>query len=203
MGELLIIQRNNGEKTKKCKIILEFNSINIVYYFNNCYYRENMINHSKYKNLILYLLKKMDRETLEGKKKICKLLYFIDFGAFEKYGSSITNDEYVRMPMGPKPNNAEKIIADLEKNGYIEIRGELKHPAHEYETQIYRLKKNPNLSIFSAQEKNIIDWVISIYSKLSGKELENISHSEAPWLAVKRNGEKIPYELSYYRGTEF
>ncbi|MCX6806692.1 MAG: Panacea domain-containing protein [Candidatus Berkelbacteria bacterium] len=161
-----------------------------------------MVNQSKYKNVILYLIQEMDGKVLEGKKKICKLLYFVDFGAFEKYGQSITGDKYIRMPRGPVPSNFDNIIKTLEDTA-LGIRKELKSPIHENPTTIYELKKEANLDIFSKEEKEILDWVIEIYSKLSGKELEDISHSEAPWLAVKRNGEEIPYELSYYRGTSF
>ena len=161
-----------------------------------------MINQLKYKNAILYLIQKMDGKVLEGKKKICKLLYFVDFGAFEKYGQPVTGEKYIRMPMGPMPSNFDKIIKVLE-GSVLRIKKELKDSTHEYPTTIYELKKEADADVFSKEEKEILDWVIEKYAKLTGKELENISHSEAPWLAVKRNGEEIPYELSYYRGTSF
>jgi len=37
---------------------------------------------------------------------------------------------------------------------------------------------------------------------LNGKELENLTHMEAPFVGTEDKKE-IPYELSFYRGTEF
>ncbi len=43
------------------------------------------IDEKKYKNAILFFAKKIQNGTL-GKLKLMKLLYFLDFDFFEKYG---------------------------------------------------------------------------------------------------------------------
>ena len=40
------------------------------------------------------------------------------------------------------------------------------------------------------------------YSHLNGTALEILSHQEAPWLA-KAHREEIPFELAFYRDTDF
>ena len=53
------------------------------------------INEKKYKNAILFFANRIRNGTL-GKLKLMKLLYFLDFDFFEKYGRSVTGDEYLR-----------------------------------------------------------------------------------------------------------
>ncbi len=48
----------------------------------------------------------------------------------------------------------------------------------------------------------MLERIVKKYGGLSGKQLEELSHGEAPYVASGLN-EVIPYELAYYRGTEF
>ena len=53
------------------------------------------IDEKKYRNIILFFANRVRNGTL-GKLKLMKLLYFLDFDFFEKYGKSISGDEYLR-----------------------------------------------------------------------------------------------------------
>ena len=70
------------------------------------------INEKKYKNAVLFFAKKIQNGTL-GKLKLMKLLYFLDFDFFEKYGRSVTGDEYLRFEYGPVPRMGEKILKEM------------------------------------------------------------------------------------------
>ena len=74
------------------------------------------INEKKYKNVILFFANKIQNGTL-GKLKLMKLLYFLDFDFFEKYGRSVTGDEYLRFEHGPVPRMGEKILNDIKGKG--------------------------------------------------------------------------------------
>ncbi|MGB2632132.1 MAG: hypothetical protein WBC48_04425, partial [Minisyncoccales bacterium] len=56
------------------------------------------LNRKKYQNAILYLCQKLKGEV-RGKKKLAKLLYFVDFGLYEKDQKSVTGDIYRALPM--------------------------------------------------------------------------------------------------------
>ena len=71
------------------------------------------INEKKYKNAVLFFANKIRNGTL-GKLKIMKLLYYLDFDFFEKYGRSVTGDQYLRFELGPVPRMAEKILRGME-----------------------------------------------------------------------------------------
>src|SRR3989344_6618583 len=70
------------------------------------------LNHKKYKNAVIFFAKKIRNGTL-GKLKLMKLLYYLDFDFFEKYGRSITGDEYLRFENGPVPRMGEKILKEM------------------------------------------------------------------------------------------
>lgn len=158
------------------------------------------LNKKKYENTVLYLCQKLNGE-IRGKKKLAKLLYFADFDFYEKYARSITGDVYRALPMGPFPNALEEMTAHLSKKNALNIEnvenGGTFHP-----TEVYRARSAPDLSAFSEEEKCMLDRIVLKYGQLNGKQLEELSHAEAPYIGTELR-EEIPYELSYYRETDF
>ncbi len=60
-----------------------------------------ILDKGKYKAAFLYMLQVLG--MIEGKKKACKLFYFLDFDYYEAYETSFTGETYVSYPMGPFP----------------------------------------------------------------------------------------------------
>lgn len=158
------------------------------------------ISEKKYQGVILYLAHKLGGE-IKGKKKLAKLLYFVDFDFFEstKGGQkSITGDVYKALPMGPFPVTMEKVINDMANKKKIIIKLEKERTDYN-PTEIYRAKEKPE-AIFSRDEQKILDRVVLKYGHLTGKQLEDLAHAEAPYIGTAPNQE-IAYELAFYRGT--
>lgn len=157
------------------------------------------IDQAKYQNAILYIASKLGGE-IRGKKKLAKLLYFIDFDFFEKFEQSITGDVYRAQKMGPLPTHLSSIIGALSSAGKISIES-----IKEWEglpTEVVKVRQQPDTAVFTESEMRIIDRVIEKYGKLSGKQLEDLSHAEAPYIGTEA-GKEIAYELAFYRGTDF
>lgn len=153
------------------------------------------INEKKYKNVVLFFASKIKNGTL-GKLKMMKLLYFLDFDYFEKYGKSVTNDQYLRFDNGPIPRMAEKILKEM--NGK-EIKIVKRKIGVGYNDQQHiEALKNYDINLFSKEELLMMDEIINKWENLSGTEMKNASHGEAPWIATPRN-EVIDYNLAYYR----
>jgi len=156
-------------------------------------------NYKKLREAILYLLAHSPDYTIEGKKKLAKLLYFVDFNCFEAFEKPITGATYRALQMGPFPEELNEILSKLEGK---ELKITKKTTGLPNDTCVYSLNLEPKDISFenlSKQEVQILDKVINDYSKLSGNDLGKITHSEAPYNAVAQ-GEYIPYELSFYRG---
>ncbi|MEI7424741.1 MAG: Panacea domain-containing protein [Candidatus Staskawiczbacteria bacterium] len=153
------------------------------------------INEKKYKNLILFFANKIKNGTL-GKLKIMKLLYFLDFDFFEKYGQPISGDEYLRFDNGPIPRMAEKILKGM--NGKeIKITKRKVGIGYNDQQHIEPLKEF-DMSLFSKEELMMMEEIAGKWEKFSGTDMKNASHGEAPWIATKPNN-VIDYNLAYYR----
>ena len=160
-------------------------------------YYTNMvkINEKKYKNAILFFAKKIQNGTL-GKLKLMKLLYFLDFDFFEKYGRSITGDEYLRFENGPVPRMAEKMLKQM--NGK-EIKITKRKIADGLNDQMHiEAVKDFDMQVFTREELLFLEDIADKWEKFSGSEMKNASHGEAPWIATKPDG-IIDYNLAYYR----
>ncbi|MEK7093095.1 MAG: Panacea domain-containing protein [Patescibacteria group bacterium] len=154
----------------------------------------------KYQNAILYLCQKLGGE-LRGKKKLAKLLYYVDFDLYEKSQRSLTGDVYKALPMGPYPTHLEGMVAEMQKKGVLEVSQSPGVDGYN-PTEVYVCIKEPSLSVFDNEEKKMLDRVIQKYGHLTGTQLQHLSHTEAPYVGTELSHE-IPYELAYYRGTNF
>ncbi len=158
------------------------------------------MNKVKYKNLILHLCNLLGGK-IEGKKKLYKLLYYVDFDHFEYKESmaSISGDKYFRLPMGPVPSSVDEVISDLVKQNKLETKS--KEVAEGFNPMIIYTGLDPaDLSCFTEDELFIINRVQEIYGKLNGKQLEDLTHAEAPFVGTAPKDE-IDYGLGFYRDT--
>src|SRR3989338_509566 len=153
------------------------------------------INEKKYKNAILFFAKKVQNGTL-GKLKLMKLLYYLDFDFFEKYGRSVTGDEYLRFEYGPVPHMGEKILKQMSGK---EIRITKRKIADGINDQIHiEAVKDFDVNVFTKEELLMLEEISVKLEKFTGTEMKNASHGEAPWIATKPDG-IIDYNLAYYR----
>jgi len=159
------------------------------------------LNEKKYRNAILYLTSKVGKGSVWGKKKMYKLLYFLDFDAFEKYEKPITGDIYHKLPMGPAPSYFDPIASDLKREGLLSIKKRKTGPGYR-DTVVYKALIKPDLKVFNENEFKILKRIVRKYGEKTGRELERLTHKEAPYLAVGK-GEEMPLELAHYRGTNF
>lgn len=159
-------------------------------------------NQEKYINAILFLCEKLGGSII-GKKKLYKLLYYIDFDNYEYKESmkSITGNSYIAWKMGPVPKDKGKMLNFMVKNGFLS-KSEVPLSGCSHNAEKYTVLKSPDISVFSADEMHIMERVIKKYGGLTGMQLEILTHSEAPYIATEQN-ETINYGLAFYRETTF
>lgn len=138
---------------------------------------------------------------MRGKKKLAKLLYFADFDFYEKYERPITGDTYNALPMGPVPASLDEVTKRMVDKKQIAIKQvevqEGYNPA-----EAYSCLADLEGGALDETEKKMLDRVATKYGHLNGKQLEELSHAEAPYVATELRQE-IPYEFAFYRGTDF
>ena len=153
------------------------------------------IDEKKYKNAILFFANKIRNGTL-GKLKLMKLLYYLDFDFFEKYGRSVTGDEYLRFERGPIPRMAEKTLKQMQGKEIKIVNRKMPKGYNDQQHIEPLVEFDPN--VFSREEILMLEEIASKWEKFTGTEMKNATHGEAPWIATKPD-DVIDYNLTYYR----
>jgi uncharacterized phage-associated protein len=149
----------------------------------------------KLQQVILYFLEHINNVHL-GRTKLMKLLYFVDFDHCENHGRSITGATYRKLPHGPYPKDAEKLIDRMQK---LELLREIK-ATHKGYTQHRLITLNAKFdpSMFSGEELQTLELVAAKWANATASQIEAATHNEAPWAATQ-DGKTIDYEMAEYR----
>jgi len=152
---------------------------------------------NKLRQLILYILSRCGGKPNFGETVLYKLLYFIDFDAYEGLGKPITGMNYIHQKFGPMPQlkQYQPVIQDMKENQEIKV---FNQDYYGMTQKRYVALKNYKMDDFSGEEKELIDNVISHLSNLRARQIEEYAHGDIPWRSTEDN-EIIPYDLVVYR----
>jgi len=153
------------------------------------------INEKKYRNAIVFFAQKIKNGTL-GKLKMYKLLYYLDFDFFEKYGRSITGDKYLRYDLGPVPKMAKKFLKEMNGKEIKITRKKIKEGYNDQ--QCIEALVDFNIDAFEKEELLMLEEVANKWELFTGNDMKMASHGEAPWIATKPD-DVVDYNLVYYR----
>lgn len=154
----------------------------------------------KFRQILLYILKKVGGKPNVGMTVLYKLLYFIDFDYYEKYEDQLMGLVYVKNHHGPTPPLFETIINDMIKKGSVEV---VKSKFYQYPQTKYLINPEiePDLSILNGQEQEHIDGELQRLSDMTATQLSDLSHSDVPFISAD-NGKPLDYESVFYRTAD-
>ena len=145
--------------------------------------------------VILYFLERINNVHL-GRTKLMKLLYFVDFDHLEKYGLPVTGAVYRKLPHGPYPKDAEKLIKRMGARGLVK---QIKVPVGDYaQHRLITLGAKFDAKVFNGAEMQTLEKVATDWADATAAQIEAATHAEAPW-AGTQDGKTIDYELAEYR----
>ncbi len=153
----------------------------------------------KFKEVLLYILEKIGARPNIGEAVVCKLMYFIDFDYYEKFEEQLIGAKYIKNHFGPTPVAFSKIVKEMEQKGDL-IQVTKKYFQHDQKK--YLPRRSANLSNFSAQEKELIDWEIERFKNFNATKMRNYSHKDVPWIGA-HDLQLINYEAVFSRTDEF
>lgn len=155
---------------------------------------------AKFKQVLLYILKKVGGKPNVGMAVLYKFLYFIDFDYYEKYEEQLMGLAYIKNHYGPTPVLFKQVIDELIKQGAVEI---VKSKFYNYPQTKYLVNPaiEPDLTVLNGREKEHIDWELQRLSDRSAIELSHFSHQDIPWISAEA-GKQIDYESVFYRTAE-
>jgi hypothetical protein len=146
----------------------------------------------KFRELILLICARSQGDKKFGATKLNKLLFYSDFSAYLSFDKPITGQQYFKLPNGPAPRKFKPIVAKMQK------ADELAYQETEYFGRIQKKPialRQPDLSVFSAQEIDLIHNMIQKYWNYSASEISDKSHLFLGW-KVAREQEIIPYSTA-------
>lgn len=143
----------------------------------------------KFRELILYVARESESDGKCGATKLYKILFYADFEAYRKLGNSISGQKYQKQEKGPAPKDGVPVISRMEKEGLCAWED------REYLGLSLRKlipRRDPDLSVFSPEEIEITQGVISKLWDLNAMEVSDLSLRFVGWQAADY-GEEIPY----------
>jgi transcriptional regulator with XRE-family HTH domain len=156
-------------------------------------------NLEKFKEVLLYILNKVGSKPNIGETVIYKILYFIDFDYYERYEEQLIGATYKKNHHGPTPLEFKKIVERMIRSKEIE---KVESKYFNYPQTKYLPLRKPNLDVLKANEKELIDDVLTRLSNLNGSQISDYSHNDVPWLTTEDGG-IIEYESVFYRTSSY
>ena len=133
-----------------------------------------------------YIIARTDPSKL-GAVKLNKVLWYADIEAYRRHGKTITGlTTYVRRPQGPVPQEMRRVIGELKDSGKVSERSMqvIDHVRREFVWL-----KEPDVSVFSAYEVDLLNVFIHIVQDYSAHEISMSTH-DALWDELK-DGERM------------
>lgn len=147
----------------------------------------------KFEELIVYIARRLGPEAALGRVKLAKLLMASDFGAYERFGESITGATYEKWEHGHLPRELLLVERDLVAQGSIRVEAEdyygktLKH---------IKAERDPRLNDFTEDELAVIERAIRQLGYESASYLSELSHRELGWRLANWK-ETIPFQTVF------
>jgi hypothetical protein len=150
-------------------------------------------NRSKFEELIVYIARRLGPEAALGRVKLAKLLMQSDFGAYARYGRSITGATYEKWEHGHLPRELLLAERDLEAQGAI-----LMEEVNYYGKRLRHITaaRDPDLSGFSEEELAAVEHALWQFGHESARYLSELSHLELGWKLAEWK-EPIPYNTAF------
>lgn len=148
------------------------------------------------RHLILYILEKCGGKPNIGETVLYKLLYFIDFNHFERFGESVTGMHYIKLQHGPVPRSSEYnlVIEQMKSSKEIVI---IRQNYYGRIQKRYVAMCEANREIIQSFLITIED-VLNNLSHMNATMIEEYVHGDIPWKATAMK-ETIHYQLVYER----
>ncbi|MGI8429435.1 MAG: Panacea domain-containing protein [Solirubrobacteraceae bacterium] len=148
---------------------------------------------SKFKELVVYIARRLPPEAALGRVKLAKLLMNCDFEAYAYLGASITGATYEKWEHGHFPR--ELVLAEKD----LEAAGRISQETISYYNRQLRYttaQDDPDMASFTDEEMEIIEGVLSRYGHESATVLRALAHDEPGW-RLAEDKEAIPYDTVF------
>lgn len=152
---------------------------------------------TKLAELYLYIADKVRKDAHPGlgRIRVAKLLFLADFGAYARFGRSITDAQYWADEMGPAPVEEMLVTRDLEAQG--DLRWD-----DGYERQRIPVPlRDAQISLFEPHQLAYVDQRLDAVRYFTAGELVDMAHDFPGWrFAWEEEGPRalVPFESVFW-----
>lgn len=139
---------------------------------------------SRLKNILIYMLQKCGETFCT---KMNKMLFYVDFLSYRERGVAMSGLSYRAISYGPVPENWDRVYSLFD-----EITQEPRIIGN-YEGNVLSSSAEADSSIFSPDEREIMDCVCARFCTMSSREISEVSHKEKAWLECIGSHSRIPF----------
>lgn len=147
----------------------------------------------KFRELIVYIAQKTADDSTWGDTKLNKVLYWADFFGFSHLGHPVTGARYQKLPNGPAPRALKPVREELVEEGAVQT--EMK-PAGAVKRRRTTSLRDPDLSLFSSDELELVDSLIDQLWGKTAAEVSDLSHTQSVGWQIVDLYDDIPYETA-------
>ncbi len=152
-----------------------------------------------FRQVILYVLDRVEDKPNVGEAVLHQLFYFIDFDYYEKFEENLMGETYTKNGYGPTSVNLIRILRCMEEEGAIQKTEQI---YHNYSQNRYLTTGRSDTDLLRTRDIEHIEQVLARFSGMSPAELSEYSHNDIPWKCA-RYGKPIPYETVFYRDDRY
>jgi uncharacterized phage-associated protein len=152
-----------------------------------------MVSDRKLSELIV-LLGQHPRVSNLGLTKLWKLIFFIDAKALRDFGLSVTGSEFIKYEHGPVPSRGDKFLRKLVKSG--EVTSAQRSVGGRILNEVTAARA-ADLSVFTTEERGVIDTVCGEFGRKTAYELSVLSHKEPSWHYATMQCKLSPELIAY------
>ena len=145
----------------------------------------------KFRELILYIASRCEEYKNVGATHLNKILFYSDFYAYVQFGKPITGATYQALEAGPAPRRLVPVRNDLIRAGDAELVG----GEEDYDPVRLCARRDPDYSLFAAEELQLVDQIIEKLRHKTAKEISRESHELISWKCTAI-GNPIPYQFA-------
>lgn len=145
--------------------------------------------YDKLKNIILYVISKCGNTF---NTKMNKLLFYVDFLSYKRFGHGISGLAYKAIQFGPVPVRWDRVYSLID-DVYPEI---VVFSSGNCGTKLCS-NQLPDYSCFSAEELSVLDLVTDRFKDISAVEISELSHNENAWINYCNTNQMIDYKEAF------
>ena len=146
----------------------------------------------KFRELVVHIAHRCADDPGFGDTRLNKVLFFSDAFALQHLGAPITGARYQKLKFGPAPRALLPARRELEEQGHVRVE-RVGEPARTVTVPL----RGPDLSVFSKDELELVDQVISLFEGRTATLVSHLSHLNSPGWNLVEMHEDIPLESQF------